>query len=293
MSALGNLSKLPVTLLPTALTLISGVSFQSRCQALTIMSWATGNAAVIDASNYCAESILSSLKTCRPISLSLFVTAVKSIARAPNYSTDAIKSVRFVHLIGSTVTMAILQAAQKTFPRAKMLTSFAKTEPTATTSWPAGRPPTMDKMPSWHGIASSGKVAAGAALKVVDAQGKIVKRGQVGSLHLRGSSVISRYVDGGGGYSNSNDAFYTGEDGHQWFVSGDDALIDDKGFLYVLGRSEYTLRREGQVIIACSVEDFLEMQFQGSTVSILFVLPSFVIADDLSSSPRVGCRCEH
>jgi acyl-CoA synthetase (AMP-forming)/AMP-acid ligase II len=228
------------------------------------MSWATGNAAVIDAGESSAETILAALMTCRPVSLSLLVTTVRSIARAPNYSVDAIKSVRFVDLVGSTVTMAILRTAQLTFPGARILPTFAMTEAVGTVTWAAWhRPPSVHKMPAWHGIASSGTVAPGAALKVVDADKKVAHRGDVGALHLRGNSVISSYLGG----TSRPDAFYTGEDGRQWFVSGDDAVIDKQGFLYVLGRSQYTLKRDDKVIVPCTIEDFLETQFQDTTVS--------------------------
>lgn len=264
LSALGHLSKLPLSLLPTPLALICGVNSHSRWQALTITSWATGNAVVLDASDSSAQSILVSLQTCRPVTLSLLVTAVKPIARASNYSADAIKSVRYVHLIGSTITMAILRVAQETFPRAKILTNFAMTEATAITTWADYGRPSVDNMPSWHGIASSGQVAHGAALKIVDAEGSISEHGEVGQLHLRGDSVISDYV---GGDRDRRAAFYTGDDGHRWFVSGDDAVIDAKGLLYVLGRSEYTVRRDGKVVVPCTIEHFLEVEFPQCTVS--------------------------
>jgi 4-coumarate--CoA ligase len=133
LSALGILSKKFVPLLPAPITLVSGVSSQSRCQALITGSWVSGNAAVIDAGKSTAKSMLAALETCRPVSLSLLVTAVASIARAPNYSADAIKSVRFFHLTGATATMAILRTAQKMFPRAKILAGYAMTEATAIT----------------------------------------------------------------------------------------------------------------------------------------------------------------
>lgn len=264
LSALGHLSKLPLSLLPAPLALVSSVNSQSRWQAITITSWATGNAVVLDASDSSAESVLASLQTCRPVTLPLLVTAVRSIARANNYSADAIKSVRYVHLIGSTITMAILRAAQGTFPRAKILTNFAMTEATAITSWAEYGRPSVDNMPSWHGIASSGQVAHGAALKIVNAEGAVAEHGEVGQLHLRGDCVISSYV---GDNSDKRAAFYASDDGHRWFVSGDDAVIDAKGLLYVLGRSEYTVRRDEKVVVPSTIEHFLEMEFQQSTVS--------------------------
>lgn len=262
--ALGLLSKQLLPMLPTPMTLIAGVSSQSRCQALTMVSWATGNAAVLDAGESSAQTILAALHTCRPVSLSLLVTTLPSIARAANYTAEAIKSVRVVHLTGATVTMAVLRTAQKTFPRARILPTFAMSEAAGTVSWTAWiSPPSIDEMPHWRGIAASGTVAPGAALKIVSKDATVAPRGVVGELHLRGNSVISGYL----GVNTASDAFYTGDDGHRWFISGDDALIDDQGLLYVLGRCAYTLRRDDEVVVPCTIENFLETQFQGTTVS--------------------------
>lgn len=264
LSALGLLSQQHVPLLPAPVAIVSGVSSQPRCQALTIMSWATGNAAVMDAGESSAETILDGLRTGRPVSLSLLVTAVRSIARATNYSTDAIKSVRFVSLTGSTVTMAILRVAQQTFPRAKILPTFAMTEATGVVTWAAWhRPPSVETMPAWRGIAASGVVAPGAALKVIGADGRrTALRGEVGALHLHGNSVIASYL----GDTDRPGCFYNGEDGRRWFVSGDDAVISDEGFLHVLGRSENTLRRDDEIVVPCTVEDFLETEYHGVSV---------------------------
>lgn len=264
LSALDLLSTQHTPFLPAPVTIVSGVSSQSRCQALTIFSWATGNAAVMDAGESSAETILETLRTCRPVSLSLLVTAVKSIARAPNYSSDAIRSVRFVNLTGSTVTMAILRTAQQTFPSAKILPTFAMTEAAGVVTWAAWhRPPSVDDMPAWRGVAASGVVAPGAALKVIGSDGRRpAARGVVGPLHIRGNSVIESYLGAG----DRPGCFYEGEDGRRWFVSGDDAVISDEGFLHVLGRSEYTLRRDKEVVVPCTIESFLETEYQGASV---------------------------
>ncbi|OAA75048.1 fatty-acid-CoA ligase [Akanthomyces lecanii RCEF 1005] len=267
LQALDYLATQYVPLLPTPITLVSGVNNQVRCQAMTVLSWATGNAAVMDTCEMDPESILDGLRRCRPISISLFVTAVKTLARASNYSADAVRSVRVVNLTGLTVTMAALRVAQQTFPRAQILPSYAMTEAASVVTWASWyRPPAVDKMPSWRGIAASGIVAPGSALKVVGPDGRRpVPRGEVGALHLHGKSVIENYLNP----NDISDAFYTGDDGRRWFVSGDDALINAEGFLHVLGRSENTLRRDNKIVVAGTVESFLEKEYPGTSTAVV------------------------
>lgn len=41
-------------------------------------------------------------------------------------------------------------------------------------------------------------------------------------------------------------------------MSGDNAVFGKQGLLFVLGRSDYMLKSDGEVIIPCTIEDFLE-----------------------------------
>ena len=94
--------------------------------------------------------------------------------------------------------------------------------------------------------ASSGRCALVLALKVVDEGGVTLPAGQRGELLVRGTSVFS-------GYWNRPEANASAfVDG--WFRTGDVALIDDDGFVYIVDRIKDLIIRGGENIGCGQVE---------------------------------------
>lgn len=95
--------------------------------------------------------------------------------------------------------------------------------------------------------ASSGRCSAVLALKIVDEAGQAVPAGERGELLVRGASVFE-------GYWRRPDAnaqvFVDGD----WFRTGDVALIDDEGFLFIVDRIKDLIIRGGENIGCGAVE---------------------------------------
>ncbi|KAM3446453.1 hypothetical protein MY3296_009666 [Beauveria thailandica] len=250
-----------VPLLPCTGTVISGSAAQSRCPFLLLGIWASGNSAAVNAATPNGETLLMSMAATRPVSISLLVGQLGSIYSSPKLTKDATRSVRIVILIGSTITKASVKRAGEVFPNAKIQTGFGMTEAANITTWKSKIPKT-ETFPAWNGIAASGMIAPGAKLKVVDGNGAICGRNEIGELHLGGSSIVSGYL--GGARAN---LFYK-EDCDVWYICGDSALVDDDGYIYVVGRSDSIFERDGRVVIPASVENLLEMQFTESIVAV-------------------------
>ncbi|KAJ3474640.1 hypothetical protein NLG97_g9752 [Lecanicillium saksenae] len=272
--------------LPAPMVQLSGAASSSRCPGLLLITWASGNAVAIDAGEPSAASNVEVARTCRPIGFSTTVPGLHQISRATNFSAEGSKSVRFLHLISAVVTMATVRRAQSMFPKARVSPSFGMTEAAAVTSWAGAHPKSVDKMPSWRGIASSGKVAPGSALKIVDGNGAVLRRGELGALHLSGDSVMDSYVG-----NAKPEAFYT-QNGRKWFVSEDDAVIDKDGYLFVVGRSEHTIMRESEAVIPSVVENFLDTEYPKSKAVVVKVTARsgeqgiFAIVDDGGDATR-------
>lgn len=95
--------------------------------------------------------------------------------------------------------------------------------------------------------ASSGRCSAVLELKIVDEAGQAVPAGERGELLVRGASVFE-------GYWRRPDAnaqvFVDGD----WFRTGDVALIDDEGFLFIVDRIKDLIIRGGENIGCGAVE---------------------------------------
>ncbi len=85
--------------------------------------------------------------------------------------------------------------------------------------------------------------------KIVDAEGKIVPRGQIGELCTRGYSVML-------GYWNNPQATTDSIDPGRWMHTGDLASMDDNGYVCIVGRSKDMIIRGGENIYPRELEEF-------------------------------------
>lgn len=82
------------------------------------------------------------------------------------------------------------------------------------------------------GVASSGTVMAGGRIRIVDEDGCIARHGVPGELRVGGDVVFANYV----GRVVASPLFYMDKHG-KWFRTGDVAVLDDDGKIYILGRA--------------------------------------------------------
>ena len=87
-------------------------------------------------------------------------------------------------------------------------------------------------------------------IKIIDEEGKVVPRGQVGELCVRGYSVMLGYWE---------DIEKTKEviDIAKWMHTGDIAEMDDLGFIKIKGRIKDMVIRGGENLFPKEIEDFL------------------------------------
>jgi acyl-CoA synthetase (AMP-forming)/AMP-acid ligase II len=97
-----------------------------------------------------------------------------------------------------------------------------------------------------HLLGSIGKPAFGVDLRLVDADGKDVPRGEVGEIITRNNAVMSGYLD------MPEETARAIRDG--WFWGGDLARMDDDGYLYLAGRSKDMIIRGGENIYPVEIE---------------------------------------
>ncbi|OTG92503.1 fatty acid--CoA ligase, partial [Acinetobacter sp. ANC 4654] len=99
-------------------------------------------------------------------------------------------------------------------------------------------------------------------IKIVDENGKVVPRGKLGELCVRGYSVML-------GYWEDNDK--TGEviDVAKWMHTGDIAEMDDEGFVKIKGRIKDVVIRGGENLFPKEIEDFLYTHPDVSDVQVI------------------------
>jgi fatty-acyl-CoA synthase len=99
-------------------------------------------------------------------------------------------------------------------------------------------------------VATVGRIQPHLEVKVIDAEGHIVPRGEPGELCTRGYSVMVGYWD---------DPERTAEalDAAGWMHTGDLATIDDAGYCNIVGRIKDMVIRGGENVYPREIEEFL------------------------------------
>ena len=86
--------------------------------------------------------------------------------------------------------------------------------------------------------------------KIVNEEGKIVPRGEIGELCTRGYSVML-------GYWKNPEATKEAIDSARWMHTGDLAIMDDEGYVKIVGRNKDMIIRGGENIYPREIEEFL------------------------------------
>ncbi|TCM64466.1 fatty-acyl-CoA synthase [Acinetobacter calcoaceticus] len=99
-------------------------------------------------------------------------------------------------------------------------------------------------------VGSVGRVHPHLEIKIIDEHGKVVPRGQLGELCVRGYSVMMGYWD---------DTEKTQEviDAANWMHTGDIAEMDESDFIKIKGRIKDVVIRGGENLFPKEIEDFL------------------------------------
>ena len=98
-------------------------------------------------------------------------------------------------------------------------------------------------------IGSIGKPVMFCDIDLVDEQGKSVEQGQVGELIIKGGNVFKEYW---GLPDKTAEAIKDG-----WFYTGDLALKDEEGFIYIAGRKKDMIISGGENIYPLEVEKII------------------------------------
>jgi len=98
-------------------------------------------------------------------------------------------------------------------------------------------------------VTSVGRTQPRLENKVIDADGNTLPRGEIGELCTRGYSVML-------GYWNNPKATAESIDGDGWMHTGDLAVMDEQGYVRIVGRSKDMIIRGGENIYPRELEEF-------------------------------------
>jgi len=99
-------------------------------------------------------------------------------------------------------------------------------------------------------VTTVGRPLPGMEIKIVDEQRRELPPGQVGELACRSDSIML-------GYYQTSEATSDVTDADGWYYTGDLAVMDEKGYLRIVGRKKEVIIRGGQNIYPAEIEAYL------------------------------------
>ncbi|MBR6761702.1 MAG: acyl--CoA ligase [Oscillospiraceae bacterium] len=100
-----------------------------------------------------------------------------------------------------------------------------------------------------HKVGAIGKAGYGWESKIVDENGELVARGDVGELCVKGPGVMTCY------YRDPSATEQVLRDG--WLFTGDMAMEDEDGFVYLVDRKKDVIITGGENLYPVQIEDFI------------------------------------
>ena len=160
-------------------------------------------------------------------------------------------SLRFVTCSGDSCSASIIAAAKEKLQTPRLILHWGMSEGAPLFGWVGDEPvPVLEK----SNIPSIGRALPGTRVRVCEAgTSEMVSRGIIGELQVDSDSLIDRYISD----EHTRGAFF--EDGQgRWFRTGDLAVLNDSGVVFVVGRSKDQIMNKGFGIVPSIVEDCLE-----------------------------------
>ncbi|KAJ0120548.1 hypothetical protein J7T55_015277 [Diaporthe amygdali] len=237
--------------------------------AQTLQTWNAGGTVVMTGQVFDAHAALDAISHLRATFLVLTPAMVHDVADALQARQPGGVDLGCVHTVqvgGDAITRGLLERCAVLFPRARICVNHGMTEGPGAFLWPSrfiSAQETAPRLSFYAGeISPAGAVAPGARVRIWDAEeGRVVGRGEPGELHVSCPSIIHHYWGG-----RSEESFSEDDRQRRWFKSGDIAVVDENGLVFVLGRKKDIIRRAGVKIMPAVIESVLEAFIGTQTV---------------------------
>jgi len=185
----------------------------------------------------------------RITALQLAPTMLRALLDAPAAEPGEAPQLHVVYYSTGPIGEALLRRAIEKLG-AVLVQHYGSTEAGVVTT--LGReqhlPAGSEREQGW--LRSAGTAARGVALRLVDAEGRVVDKGEAGEVEVRTPSLLAEYW---------NDAEATAaafRDG--WLATGDLGRLDEDGFLYIVDRKHDLIVTGGENVYPREVERVLE-----------------------------------
>jgi len=162
----------------------------------------------------------------------------------PEFSRFNLKSLRTGIMAGAPCPIEVMKRVNIEMNMREVTIAYGMTE-TSPVSFQSAVDDPLERR-----VSTVGRIHPHVEVKVVDLEGRIVKRGERGELCTRGYSVML-------GYWEDREKTADVLDRNGWMHTGDLATIDDAGYCNIVGRIKDMVIRGGENLYPREIEEFL------------------------------------
>jgi fatty-acyl-CoA synthase len=162
----------------------------------------------------------------------------------PEFSSFDLSSLRTGIMAGAPCPIEVMRRAVAAMNLSEITIAYGMTE-TSPVSFQTNTDDPLERR-----VSTVGRIHPHLEVKIVDTDGRIVKRGERGELCTRGYSVML-------GYWGDEERTRQAIDTARWMHTGDLAVIDDEGYCNIVGRIKDMVIRGGENVYPREIEEFL------------------------------------
>jgi benzoate-CoA ligase family protein len=204
-----------------------------------LFPFAVGGATALFSERSTAEKMFEVIKRYRPTILTTVPTMINSMLNVPGASAKDVSSLRFCYSAGEALPKELYERWMNAFGvdicdgigSAEMFHIYITNRP-------------GDIKPG-----SLGRIVEGYEAKVVDAEGKEVAPGEMGTLKIKGDSAALCYWNA---HEKSKETF-----AGDWCTTGDQFHVDEDGYYWYHGRTDDMLKVSGVFVAPAEIENCL------------------------------------
>ncbi|NKC03087.1 AMP-binding protein [Brucella haematophila] len=167
-----------------------------------------------------------------------------AILEHPEFAKFDLQSLRTGIMAGSPCPVEVMRRVISEMHQSEITIAYGMTE-TSPVSFQSSTNDPLERR-----VSTVGRIHPHLEVKIVDADGRIVPRGEKGELLTRGYSVMR-------GYWNDPQSSAGAVDDAGWMHTGDLATIDAEGYCNIVGRIKDLIIRGGENIYPREIEEFL------------------------------------
>lgn len=161
-----------------------------------------------------------------------------------NFDSYDLSSLRTGIMAGSPCPAEVMKKVQSLMHMEQVTICYGMTE-TSPVSMQTKLDDPLDKR-----VSTVGPVHPHVEVKIVDPSGHVIERGQIGEFLTRGYSVML-------GYWNEPEKTQQAIDAARWMHTGDLGVMDEDGYVNIVGRIKDMIIRGGENVYPREIEEFL------------------------------------